>query len=112
MPAHVAKESTALKVLRTGLYPPAKTKVPVAIPDKALALFKRPVPVGPYSAWKFFGGVRYAPAGSLSTASGTLSRAGALVGPKVLIYGPDGIFYIGIATAGGLYVYAQTGDGE
>jgi hypothetical protein len=111
VPAHVAKESTALKVLRTGLTP-GRTKNAVDIPDAALELFKRPIPVGPYSGWKFFGGVRYAPSGSLSTTTGALSRTSSLVGPKVLIYGPDGVFYVGIATAGGLYVYAQTGDGQ
>lgn len=111
VPAHVAQESTALKVLRTGLTP-GRTKNAVPIPDEALELFKRPVPVGPDSGWKFFGGVRYAPAGSLSTATGELARSGSLIGPKVLIYGPDCVFYVGIATAGGLYIYGQTGGGE
>jgi RHS repeat-associated protein len=111
VPAHVARESTVLKVLRTGLTP-GKTTNAVPIPDEALALFKRPIPIGPYSGWKFFGGVRYAPSGSLSTATGTLTRTSSLVGPKVLIYGPDGVFYVGIATAAGLYIYAQTGGGE
>ncbi len=112
VPAHVASESTALKVVRTGLWPPTKTKNAIPIPDEALELFKRPVPVGLYSGWKYFGGVRYAPAGSLSTATGALSRTSSLIGPKVLIYGPDGVFYVGIATAGGLYIYGQAGGGK
>lgn len=111
VPAHVAHESTALKVLRTGLTP-GKTKNAIPIPNVALELFRRPVPIGPYSGWKFFGGVRYAPAGSINTNTGALSKTSTLVGPKVLIYGPDGVFYVGIATAGGLYIYGQTGGGE
>lgn len=111
VPAHVAQESTALNVLRTGLTP-GKTKNAVPIPHEALELSKRPVPIESYSGWKFFGGVRYAPAGSISTTKGALSRTCTLVSPKVLIYGPDGVFYVGIASAGGLYIYGQTGGGE
>ncbi|MGC1274207.1 MAG: hypothetical protein WBC44_10910 [Planctomycetaceae bacterium] len=107
VPAHVATESTALKVLRTGLSP-GKTKNAVPIPDEALSLFNRPVPVGPYSGWKYFGGVRYADPGSISTTTGALTRSSSLFGPKVLIYGPDGVFYVGIATEAGLYIYGQT----
>lgn len=111
VPPEVAAEATTLKVLRTGLTP-GKTKNAVPIPDEALALFNRPIPIGPYSAWKYFGGVRYSPAGTINTTSGTLSPTSTLIGPKVLIYGPDGVFYVGIATVCGLYIYEQTGGGE
>jgi hypothetical protein len=105
VPAEVATESTALKVLRTGLTPDKTTNF-VRIPDAATSLFSRPVPIGPYSAWKYFGGVRYAPAGSLNMTSGALSTSSSLIGPRTLIYGPDALFYGGAAAIGGTYYYS------
>lgn len=105
VPSKVADESTALKVLRTGLTPDKTTNF-VRIPDAATSLFTRPVPIGPYSAWKYFGGVRYAPAGSLNMTSGALSTSSSLIGPRTLIYGPDALFYGGAAAIGGTYYYS------
>jgi hypothetical protein len=106
VPESVAGESTGLKVLTTGLTP-EKTSKFVSIPESATGLFSRPTPVGPYSAWKHLGGVRYAPAGSLNMATGELIQGGSLLGPRSLIYGPDVLFWGGTATAGGLYYYSS-----
>jgi len=106
VPETVASESTALKVLRTGL-DPAKTQNFVKVPDSATGLFQRPLPVGPYSAWKYFGGVRYGPAGSINTATGAFSPASTLFGPRSLIYGPDALFYGGAAASGGYYLSGE-----
>jgi hypothetical protein len=73
VPAYVGSESTALKVARTGLIP-AQTSNFVSVPQAATGLFRRPVPIGPYSAWKYFGGVRFSPPGSVSMSTGAFSR--------------------------------------
>jgi len=100
----VSAESTALKVARTGLTPNKTTNF-VNIPEAANSLFTQPVPIGPYSAWKYLGGVRYAPAGSINMSTGAFSSGGSLIGPRTLIYGPDALFYGGAATIGGAYYY-------
>ena len=104
VPSNVAGESTGLRVIRTGLSP-AKTTNFVNIPETANKLFTRPVPVGPYSAWKYSGGVRYAPSGSINMCTGEFSSSSSLIGPRTLIYGPDLIFYGGAMTIGGVYYY-------
>lgn len=104
VPSSVAGESTALKVTRTGVMP-AQTTNFVNIPEAATGLFTRPVPIGPYSAWKYFGGVRYAPSGSLNMSTGALTPGGSMIGPRTLIYGPDALFYGGAAAIGGAYYY-------
>ena len=104
VPSNVTVESTAMKVGRTGLTPDKTTNF-VNIPEAANSLFTRPVPIGPYSAWKYFGGVRYAPAGSINMSTGTFSASGSLIGPRTLIYGPDALFYGGAAAIGGAYYY-------
>lgn len=106
VPESVAGESTALKLARTGLTRPSRTKQFVPIPDAAASIFQRPVPIGPYSGWKYVGGVRYAPAGSISTATGAFTPSSTIVGPNLLIYGPDVLFYGGLGATGGLYWYA------
>ncbi|MBI2926645.1 MAG: RHS repeat-associated core domain-containing protein, partial [Verrucomicrobia bacterium] len=98
VPRYVTAESTAMKVVRTGLSP-LKTSEFVPIPQAAQGLFRQPMPIGPYSAWKYFGGVRYAPAGAISTATGAFTSAGSLLGPGTLIYGPDVLFYGGTCAA-------------
>lgn len=84
---------------------PAQTTNFVNIPEAATGLFTRPVPIGPYSAWKYFGGVRYAPSGSLNMSTGALTPGGSMIGPRTLIYGPDALFYGGAAAIGGAYYY-------
>ena len=100
VPEGVSAEATGLKVLRTGLGP-GRTAAAVSIPKAATPLFSRPVPIGPYSAWKFFGGVRYAAPGVIDTATGAFSPTFSLVRPELLIYGPDALFWTGI----GAYQY-------
>jgi hypothetical protein len=108
VPAEVAAESTILKVLRTGL-PPSRTANVIPIPEAAAGSFQRPVPIGPFSAWKYFGGTYYAPAGAINTTTGAFTAGSSLIGPRLLIYGPDGVLYVGVATAGGLYLYSSSG---
>lgn len=104
VPTFVAAESTGWKIARTGL-PPAKTTQFLPIPGGSQCLFQKPLPIGPYSAWKFFGGVHYAPPGAISTTSGAFTPGWSLMGPKTLIYGPDALFYGGAAATGGLCAY-------
>jgi len=107
VPEPVANESTVWRVLRTGL-PTSRTTYTVPIPELATELFRRPVPIGPYSAWKFFGDTHFAPPGAINTATGVFTRGTSRIGPRLLIYGPDGLFYLGVATAAGLYCYASS----
>jgi hypothetical protein len=109
VPSYVADESTAMKVLRTGLTP-ARTTDGVPIPSAAEGLFQQPVPIGPYSAWKYFGGVRYASPGAISTATGAFTPVPSLLGPGSLIYGPDALFWGGVGTAGA--IYGNSGGGQ
>jgi RHS repeat-associated protein len=109
VPSYVADESTAMKVLRTGLTP-ARTTEAVPIPSAAEGLFQQPVPIGPYSAWKYFGGVRYTSPGAISTATGAFTPVPSLLGPGTLIYGPDALFWGGVGTAGA--IYGQSGGGQ
>jgi len=106
---NVGAESTGMKVLRTGLTP-SRTVQSVPIPDAATGLFQRPVPIGPYSGWKYFGGVHYASPGSISTATGAFTPFSTIIGPNVLIYGPDALFYGGVGAAGGIYWYGTSGQ--
>ena len=55
VPAAVADESTLWKVLRTGIWP-ANTTNAIPIPEAATALFRRPIPIGSYSLWKYWEG--------------------------------------------------------
>jgi len=109
VPESVAAESTAMKVVRTGLTP-ARTAQAVPIPDAAVPLFQRPVPIGPYSGWKYLGGVQYASPGSISTATGAFTPSATIIGPNMLIYGPDALFYGGVGAAGGIYWYGTSGQ--
>jgi hypothetical protein len=108
VPESVAEESTLVKVLRTGLTP-SRTAEAVPIPDAAAGIFQSPTPIGPYSAWKYFGGVQYTSPGSISTVTGAFTPSSTIVGPNMLIYGPDVLFYGGVGTAGGLYWYGTSG---
>ncbi len=110
VPESVAAESTAMKVARTGLMP-GETTTFVRVPEAATGLFKQPVPVGPYSAWKYFGGVRYAPPGSINMTTGALAPGSSLLGPRTLIYGPDVLFWGGVGTAVGIYLYGEPQQG-
>jgi hypothetical protein len=105
VPDYVAGESTAMKVLRTGLMP-GNTQNAVPIPNAATSLFQRPLPIGPYSAWKYFLGVRYAAPGVINTVDGSFTATPSLIGPRTLIYEPDGLFY---GTGAGLYLRANQG---
>jgi hypothetical protein len=107
VPEAVAQESTAMKVLRTGL-PPSRTAQAVPIPEAATQFFRRPVPIGLYSAWKYLGGTYYAAPGTINTATGAFTSGSWLIGPRLLIYGPDGAIYVVIAIGGGIYWYAAS----
>jgi hypothetical protein len=109
VPESAAGQSTAMKVVRTGLTA-ARTAQAVPIPDAAVPLFHRPVPIGPYSGWKYLGGVQYASPGSISTATGAFTPSSTIIGPNMLIYGPDAAAYGIIGAAGGVYWYGTSGQ--
>jgi RHS repeat-associated protein len=91
----------SMRVARTGLMPGSVGDA-VAIPDTATGLFSRILPIGPYSALKALGGVRFAPPGALSLATeaswpyavtGAFTAGGSALWPYALIYGPDVLVY-------------------
>ena len=106
VPENIATESTGMRILRTGLMP-SDTTTFVRVPKVMAGLFKQPVPLGPYSLWKYLGGVRYAPPGSINITKGTFMHGPTLVGPKTLMYGPDVLFWGGVGT----YWYNQSQHG-
>jgi hypothetical protein len=61
--------------------------------------------------WKYLGGVRYAPPGSINMTTGAFTPGSALLGPRTLIYGPDVLFWGGAGTAGGIYLYGESQQG-
>jgi hypothetical protein len=65
--------------------------------------FKRPIAVAPYSAWKRFADIRYAPAREIDVIAGTARELDGIIdfgGPEAINYGPDAAIYVGVtATA-------------
>jgi len=99
IPESVAERAGTLeRVLRTGL-PPEKTVKLIRIPEGATAAFERPLPLGPYSALRRLGGVRFARPGTIllegsaEGVAGTSIPSSSLIGPRTLIYGPDVLIY-------------------
>jgi hypothetical protein len=105
VPESVAGQSTVVQVARTGLMP-ANTANAIPIPQSAASLFRQPIPIGPYSAIKYLGGVQYAPPGSINMATGAFTSSSTLVGPGTMIYGTDAVIYsVGIGT--GISIWNQ-----
>ncbi len=99
IPESVAEIAGTLeRVLRTGL-PREQTVKLIRIPEGATAAFERPLPLGPYSALRRLGGVRFARPGTIllegsaEGAAGTFIPSSSLIGPRTLIYGPDVLIY-------------------
>ncbi len=107
VPAKVASEGWKKKVGRTGLKR-SKTEKVVEIPEATLSNFRRPIPIGLYSGWKYLGNVRYAPSGSINLKTGAFTRSASLLGPKTLIYGPDVFINSTGAGLGGYYLYKRS----
>lgn len=110
LPAQYADEGVGAVVARTGLTPGKATNY-VELPSAAESLFTRPTPIGPYSAWKYFGGVQYAPPGTIDMATGAFTPMRSLIGPRTLIYGPDALFYAGAGAFAG-WAYSMLGGAE
>ena len=115
IPEEVAERAGTLeRFARTGL-DPRKTTQLVKIPEGAVAEFQRPWAIGPYSAWKRFGGVRFARPGSIlmpgsaEGAAGTLIPSSTLLGPRLSIYGTDALIY---ATVGAYAYYLSQQDSQ
>jgi hypothetical protein len=104
------RAGTVERVLRTGLSP-ENVEVLVPIPEAASGLFRRPWAIGPYSAWKRFGGTYFAEPGTIALAPegivGAFAPSSTILGPRTLIYGPD---IAGYAMGGGMGVYLVTRD--
>ena len=97
VPAEIAEQSTLIRVIRTGL-PPSRTTQLVPIPEETLVYFRRPIPIGPYSAWQRLSGIHYAPPGHLDLATGILIRKPAWWGPGMSTYAMDAGIYAVPAT--------------
>ena len=89
----IVSQSTFMKMVRTGVFPAAKTDFSVSIPKLANSWFKSVRPIGPYTLWKWAGGVRFAPPGSINTTTGVFTPSAHIIGTRALIYGPDALFY-------------------
>jgi RHS repeat-associated protein len=61
--------------LRTGLSP-SQAGAAVRIPSGAEAMFSRPIPIGPMTAWQRLTGQRFTAAGNLDLATGIFVRTG------------------------------------
>jgi hypothetical protein len=105
VPADVATEPVLWKVLRTGLSPWQTTDA-VEIPPQHLALFRRALPVGPYSTWKRWGEVYFASACRIAISTDQWDPTPRLRNPRVLVYGPDVVLYAGLLIAVVLRLYA------
>jgi RHS repeat-associated protein len=101
LPESVAAQGAVLRMIRSGL-PLSRVAQSVRIPQAANCLFRRPMPIGPYSLWKYVAGVRFAPPGSINVVTGAFTPVSSLVGPSALIYRTDGAIY---AVSGGV-IYA------
>ena len=109
VPLEVAEKPILLRVIHTGL-PPSRTTQAVPIPEQALVHFRRLVPIGPYSAWKFAGKVYYVPANTLTLTTGTLSTSlPTSTMSRITLYGPDVAFYSVLVPAG---IYFLNGNPE
>jgi hypothetical protein len=69
----IADRHWLIKVIRTGL-PPSRTAHYIEIPKATVNEFARPICWGPYSGWKHFGGIYFAPAGEINLQSGTFQE--------------------------------------
>jgi hypothetical protein len=61
--------------LRTGLSP-SQAGAAVRIPSGAEAMFSRPIPIGPMTAWQRLTGQRFTAAGNLDLSTGIFVRTG------------------------------------
>lgn len=114
VPAHVAQESTALRVART-LLRPGHTRQAIPIPQRALPVFSRPLPVGPVSAYQRLMGVYRAPAGVIDLASGQFTASGsrlANITGQFFPYGADAMIWISGAAIGSRLSPSTSSDYE
>ena len=92
VPESAAAQGSFMRMARTGLSPSSTTNL-VSIPEAATGLFSRVVPIGPYSALRAIGGVRFTAPGALNIGTGIFTAGGSRVLPYALIYGPDVAIY-------------------
>ena len=93
VPKHVEGESAFWKSLRTGLSP-SRTTHSVGIPPATAPRFRRSIPCGLYSLWKWVGEVFFTSPGVINLKDGTFEPATTLFGPRVLLYGVDALCYL------------------
>jgi RHS repeat-associated protein len=98
LPGTAAQRSTAMHYVLTGL-PPAKTTNVVQIPAGAAPAFQRVIPIGPYSALKAAGGVRFTAPGVIDMTTGEFTQTGSILRPYTLVYGTDIVVYGSSAAA-------------
>ncbi|MDC0746392.1 RHS repeat-associated core domain-containing protein [Polyangium mundeleinium] len=86
--------------LRTGVRPSSATSV-VPIPSTALGAFRRPIPIGPMTAWQRGFGTQYSASGTLDLAAGTFARTG-VNWNQVGFYAVDAAISVSVGT--GAYI--------
>jgi hypothetical protein len=97
VPDYYRNHTVFLRVIGTGLSP-EKTARFIAIPDKAVTYFRKPLPIGVYTLWKWLGDVFVTDAGSIALHTGEVIFVGgyrhAMI--RFVLYGPDVLLYTGI----------------
>jgi len=92
LPASKAGRGTVAHPVLTGISPSRTTHI-VQIPTPATAAFRGVVPIGPYSALKALGGVRFSAPGTVNLATGAFTQTGSMLVPYASIYGVDAFIY-------------------
>lgn len=92
LPGDAAARSPLAQVLLTGI-PASKTAVSVVIPRAATGVFRRVIPVGPYTFLKALGGVRFAAPGIIDMSTGAFVQTGSVLVPYAAVYGPELVIY-------------------
>jgi hypothetical protein len=100
-PAANAKLSGVLLTARTGLAPGKYEAIP--IPAAGEAVFSKPTPIGPFTAWQRVTGQQYTPRGILDINTGAFVRQG-VNWTQVGWYATD----IALWTGGGVELYLGT----
>jgi hypothetical protein len=94
VPVELRNASRLWVVVLTGL-PLARTTHHVEIPNQAVPLFHRPIPIGPYTLWKYVGQVYVSEAGTITLNTGVFEPTRPLLGPWVRLYGTDAMMDLG-----------------
>lgn len=69
------------------------TQTFVSVPEAAAGAFQQVLPVGPYTALKWMGGVRFTAPGVIDMSTGAFTQTGSILVPYAWTYGIDAAIY-------------------